>query len=164
MRRLHRKMETDKAEIPTVNSDSLPALKKSYTYQDNFYTPSNSEFYKSNPYSDLDQSKHEIRLLELRLVQHGQPIEVSFRTISLDLLETEKENNFTAISYAAGSYEETETMYVNGIRFNAFANLARALRQAAQAMERRNFRAILDLYGPIRSASINRTSRRDPIK
>ncbi|KAK3204088.1 hypothetical protein GRF29_106g1676540 [Pseudopithomyces chartarum] len=129
-------MDTDKAESPPASPDSPPAPTEEYTYQDNFYTPANSEFYKSNPYSHLDQSKHEIRLLELCPVQDGKPLEASLRTINLDSLETENDNNYTAISYAAGSYEETEVIYVNGIRFNAFANLARALRQAARAMEK----------------------------
>lgn len=129
-------MDTDKAESPPASPDSPPAPTEEYTYQDNFYTPANSEFYKSNPYSHLDQSKHEIRLLELCPVQDGKPLEASLRTIDLDSLETENDNNYTAISYAAGSYEETEVIYVNGIRFNAFANLARALRQAARAMEK----------------------------
>jgi hypothetical protein len=60
----------------------------------------------------------------------------SLITISLDDLEAQEEHNFIAISYAAGSYEETEAIYVNGTRFNAFANLARALRQAAQARQK----------------------------
>lgn len=32
---------------------------------DNFYTPTNQEFYTSSPYLDLDLSEHKIRLLGL---------------------------------------------------------------------------------------------------
>jgi hypothetical protein len=48
--------------------------------QDNFYTPSNREFYQSNPYSDLDFSKHEIRLLELLPVKDDKPLNVKLTT------------------------------------------------------------------------------------
>ncbi|KAF9699596.1 hypothetical protein EKO04_002513 [Ascochyta lentis] len=100
--------------------------------QDNFCSPANSEFYNSNPYSDLNRSKHEIRVLRLAPVQEGTPLSADLITISLKSLKAEN-HNFIAISYSAGSHIETEAMYVNGVRFNAFANLARALRQAVRA-------------------------------
>jgi hypothetical protein len=103
---------------------------------DNFCTPANPHFYRSKIYADLDRSKHEIRVLQLSPVQENTPMSASLKTISLNALEAQDDSTFIAISYAAGSYEETEVIYVNGTRFNAFANLARALRQAAQARQK----------------------------
>jgi hypothetical protein len=74
--------------------------------------------------------------LQLSPVQENIPMSASLKTISLNALEAQDDSTFIAISYAAGSYEETEVIYVNGRRFNAFANLARALRQVAQARQK----------------------------
>jgi Heterokaryon incompatibility protein (HET) len=52
------------------------------------------------------------------------------------LLTSGSTPSYCAISYFAGNHKETEVIFVNGIRFNAFANLARALRQIVQAKER----------------------------
>jgi len=101
---------------------------------DNFYTPSNREFYISNPYSNLDFSKHEIRLLELLPAKRDEPLSTKLGTPYL--LTSGSTPSYCAISYFAGDHKETEVIFVNGIRFNAFANLVRALRQIVQAKER----------------------------
>lgn len=96
---------------------------------DNFYSPSNREFYSSNQYSDLDASKQEIRLLELLAAQDDEPLKL---ILSSPVSLSPKHNtipSYCAISYFAGDHKETIKIFVNGIRFNAFANLAYALRQ-----------------------------------
>jgi hypothetical protein len=100
--------------------------------KDNFYTPFNRDFYAKNSYSNLDPSKHEIRLLELLPVTDGEPLEV--RLISPFFLPSDSTSRprYCAVSYFAGNHKETELVYVNGIHFNAFANLAHALRQIAR--------------------------------
>jgi hypothetical protein len=53
------KMDVDPTpDCPTAHADINHP-------EDNFYTPFNQEFYARNSYSNLDASKHEIRLLEL---------------------------------------------------------------------------------------------------
>ena len=102
--------------------------------QDNFYTPANQAFYASNPYSELDPSKRNIRLLEILHANDGTPLRLKLLApFSLSLGESPR---YCAISYFAGNHKETEVIYVDGIQFNAFANLAHALRQVATARER----------------------------
>jgi hypothetical protein len=103
--------------------------------EDNFYTPFNQEFYARNSYSNLDASKHEIRLLELLPVKDDEPL--SAKLISPFFLSSDSATRprYCAVSYFAGNHKETEVVHVNGIRFNAFANLAHALRQIARGAE-----------------------------
>lgn len=129
----HASYEARARAIPNSTSRSTHTTRN--PLQDNFCTPANSKFYESNPYSDLDHSNQEIRVLRLSAVQEGIPLNADLITISLESLEAE-DNNFVAISYSAGSHTETEAIYVNGVGFNAFANLARALRQVVRAMQR----------------------------
>lgn len=98
-----------------------------------FCTPANSEFYKSNPYSPLSHSTHEIRVLHLSPVEPSTPLSARLVTISLDDQEARDQSSFIAISYAAESYKDTEVIYFNGVPFNAFGNLDRALRQVLKA-------------------------------
>ena len=44
------------------------------TYQDDFFTPHNHDFYSNVQYNDLDPKKQEIRLLDLLPVEDDQPI------------------------------------------------------------------------------------------
>jgi hypothetical protein len=121
--------------FPCITSDRMSSSTGMDLSQDNFCTPSNSEFYKTNPYSDLDPSKREIRLLQLSPVEEGIPLHANLVTISLDSPDVE-DLSFVAISYAAGNHLETESIYIDGNLFNSFANLARALRQVAKARDK----------------------------
>ena len=103
--------------------------------QDNFYTPSNRDFYNSKPYSDLDHSRHEIRFLELLPVKNDGTLNAKLVTPYFLSSDTSTPPSYCAISYFAGNHKDTEVVFVNGIRFNAFANLARALRQIIQGRE-----------------------------
>ena len=113
-------------------SDQLIETCNSTLLQDNFYTPSNQEFYSSDPYSDLDVSKHEIRLLELLPVNPDEPLRAKLITPCFLSSDAVSPPSYCAISYFAGNHKDTEVIFVNEIRFNAFANLARALRQIVQ--------------------------------
>jgi hypothetical protein len=48
-----------------------------HSSQDNFYTLANHEFYRSKPYSDLDRTAQEIRLLQLILVEDDTPLPIT---------------------------------------------------------------------------------------
>jgi hypothetical protein len=105
--------------------------------EDNFYTPANQDFYSSNPYSDLDPSRHEIRLLELLPAKDDEPLRANLLTKCFLSGDDGEPPSYCAISYFAGNHKDTEVVYVNGVRFNAFTNLSHALRQVLKARERR---------------------------
>jgi len=108
--------------------------------EDNFFTPVNHEFYDRSPYSELDPTRHEIRLLELLPANASEPLQVKLLTSFFLLSNDVEAPNYLAISYFAGNHKETEIVYVDGVRFNAFANLARALRQVIHAREKADFK------------------------
>ncbi|KAJ3533229.1 hypothetical protein NM208_g8078 [Fusarium decemcellulare] len=98
----------------------------------NFYTPDNSAFYSRLPYLDLDPADNCIHLL--RIKPPTAPDLSKTEQIECDLLDNISLDSitgrYTALSYCAGSPHDTEIVLVNGIPFNAFANLGHALRQA----------------------------------
>jgi hypothetical protein len=98
---------------------------------DSFYSPQNHTFYNSFEYAILKPSDLHIRLL--RIYPH-EANEDDNATIKCDLIDDvslkEYTGKFTTISYCAGNSKNTETVLVNGVQFNAFANLGHALRQA----------------------------------
>lgn len=98
----------------------------------NFYTPENSEFYSRFAYSDLNPESNSIRLL--RIKPPASPENVKAEMIQCDLLDNISLDSiwgkYTTISYCAGDPNDVETVIVNGLPFNAFANLGHALRQA----------------------------------
>jgi hypothetical protein len=98
---------------------------------DNFYTPGNREFYDSFKYADLPKNQHRIRLIRIHPLAPGAD---DSTTIQCDLLDDislqEYTEKFTTVSYCAGDPKKTETILIDGLSFNAFANLGHALRQA----------------------------------
>ncbi|KAF4462031.1 heterokaryon incompatibility [Fusarium albosuccineum] len=98
----------------------------------NFYTPENSAFYSRFRYSDLDPDSECIRLL--RIKPPKTPDLIKMEEIKCDLLDNISlgsiRGKYTTLSYCAGSPHDIETVVINGIPFNAFANLGHALRQA----------------------------------
>ncbi|KAF5006646.1 hypothetical protein FDECE_6980 [Fusarium decemcellulare] len=100
--------------------------------QVNFYTPENSDFYSRFGYSDLDPASNCIRLLRIKppttpdLIKTEQIECDLLNDISLDSIR----GKYTTLSYCAASPHDIEIVLVNGIPFNAFANLGHALRQA----------------------------------
>jgi hypothetical protein len=118
--------DTDKV-VPA----SLLEAEKPEAQYDSFYSPQNHTFYNSFEYAILKPSDLHIRLL--RIYPH-EANEDDNATIKCDLIDDvsleEYTGKFTTISYCAGDPKNTETVLVNGVQFNAFANLGHALRQA----------------------------------
>lgn len=92
---------------------------------DNFYSPTNFEFYAREPYDALEKSSHTIRLLTVKKDECGE-LQYTLRD-SVPL--TEADGAYTAISYCAGDPKKTRSLLVNGLRFNAFTNLAHAIEE-----------------------------------
>jgi hypothetical protein len=118
----------DTSEIASASQFEAEELKTKY---DSFYTLSNLSFYDSFQYRTLNPADRRIRL---RRVHPHEAIEDDNATIKCDLIDDvfldEYTGRFTTISYCAGDPHKTETVLVNGVCFNAFANLGHALRQA----------------------------------
>lgn len=98
---------------------------------DNFYTPQNRSFYANFEYPALNTDEHSIRLLRIRALKPCEALDTLVNCeIVHDVSLKDFTGRFTTISYCAGDPSNTETITVNGIQFQAFANLAHALRQA----------------------------------
>lgn len=93
---------------------------------DNFGSPANQAFYKSGVHRQLDNSQREIQLLAIDLDNKGKET-LEVRLLYKFPLQIVR-NNYCAISCVAGKHTITEAILVNGIPFNAFKGLARALR------------------------------------
>jgi hypothetical protein len=103
---------------------------------DSFYSPANDAFYMASPYSPLNLSRREIRLLKVSLRADVQPhLQSHIPTID-QYLECHIQNTtslsraageYCALSYVAGSPTETAPIPINGVMFNAFANLKHAI-------------------------------------
>ena len=104
----------------TTNKDLLTGIKK-----DNFYSPRNDHFYSRMPYLDLDEDYGEIRLLKVS-ASTGDPRLCYFELVDKVPIAS-VQGRYTALSYCAGSPEKTNAVLVNGLPFNAFANLEHAL-------------------------------------
>ncbi|KAE9373061.1 hypothetical protein N431DRAFT_557268 [Stipitochalara longipes BDJ] len=122
---------------------------------DNFYTPKNEEFYSKAPYFKLDETRHEIRLLKVyqekkpykqHIIDHPEwkeqsvPSDSKTRSIeprkqkpiiACELVDTTPlsrvDGTYHALSYCAGSPNNVSSILINGIFFNAFANLEHAI-------------------------------------
>jgi hypothetical protein len=119
---------------------------------DNFYTPENKEFYSKTPYYKLDETRREIRLLKVypekklydqHMIDHPEwnrepshilyPYDPRKREpiIACELVDTTPlsrvDGTYHALSYCAGSPKNVKSILVNGILFNAFANLEHAI-------------------------------------
>ena len=89
-----------------------------------FPTPKNEEFYASRPYSRLSRGSKTIRLLKVFPEDGTGSIKCSLLpAIHLDRVA----GKYSALSYCAGDPNNQDTILVNGIKFNAFANLRHAL-------------------------------------
>lgn len=98
--------------------------KASLPDHDVFGTPENKVFYASNPYSRLDVNRKEIRLLKI----HPDDGTGSIKCTLLPSIPLDQARSlYTALSYCAGDSTRTDIIVVNGIGFNAFANLRHAL-------------------------------------
>lgn len=92
--------------------------------KDTFYSPINYTFYKRQPYQSLNKIGKGVRLLQVTQAQLGA--ERVF-TLMDEVPLAGARNTYTAISYCAGDPFKTQSLLVNGIRFNAFANLGHAI-------------------------------------
>lgn len=112
-----------------TNDDAAPTDASS---TDNFFSPINYEFYKSFKYCSLDKSNRSIRLLHV-----SKDPDTGRRSFALteERSLSDARDTYTAISYCAGDAKNTRELLVNGIRFNAFANLARAIDETCHYRE-----------------------------
>ena len=120
--------------MATLNTDSIPQTASDSLCQDNFFTPNNHTFYSTIQYNNLDPTKQEIRLLELLPVEDDETIQIRIVT-GFVLSSEDTRPYYCAISYHAGNHADTTLIKVNGVDFNAFSNLARALRQVIEAQK-----------------------------
>jgi hypothetical protein len=105
------------------------------TVEDNFFSPRNIKFYSTkSPYFRLKDASRFARFLiheyddtdgETRVRTGSDRISLEF---SKSLSLTQAKVGYFALSYAAGSYQNTEMISVDGRDFNAFATLANGLR------------------------------------
>lgn len=86
-------------------------------------------------YQDLDESRSEIRLLEILSDAPDDMLECKLHTTSVDYRP-----QFTALSYVWGDPEDTEDILVNGSTTSITSNLASALRHV-----RRHWHAVFPL-------------------
>lgn len=108
-----------------LESNATPA--PSY---DNFYSPENVSFYESKPYVPLNRHRQEVR--QIRLLPGKRDDPVVCELLPPEPLETAR---YLAISYCAGDPNVTKRVTVNGLDFNAFANLEAALRKCRQDID-----------------------------
>jgi hypothetical protein len=104
--------------IPPVQGPAPPI--------DNFYSPANFAFYSHQPYKPLDRSGQTIRLLAVTKDESGQ----LQCTLGDGVPLADADGTYTAISYCAGDPKKTRSIKVNGVPFNASANLAHAIEEA----------------------------------
>ncbi|UPX09473.1 uncharacterized protein EKO05_0000162 [Ascochyta rabiei] len=102
------------------------------TKTDNFYSPVNHAFYAEHPYRSLDASKRGIRLLKVS--RNAMTGERNF-TLTEEIPLAVARDTYTAISYCAGDPKDTRKLLVNGLEFNAFASLARAIDETCHYCE-----------------------------
>jgi hypothetical protein len=118
----------DTSKIALTSQSGTEELEAKY---DNFYTPSNRTFYDRFQYATLNTADRRIRLLRIHAQETTEDNNATIECdLSDDVLLEEHTGRFTTISYCAGDPRQTETVLVNGVCFNAFANLGHAIRQA----------------------------------
>ena len=93
---------------------------------DIFCTPQNDAVPASSLYSELDVAQQEIRLVKLWPGTEDDVIECTLLS-GRPLLDLK--GRYTAPSYCAGSAKNTESIVLNDMPFNVFANLAHALKE-----------------------------------
>jgi hypothetical protein len=127
-----------------------PKIPREYTAEkdtdyDNFYTPANESFYTAQPYTRLNQKLKEFRLLrvfpkrpywqhyETRPnwdASHASRLDRNQCLIACEIEKTSLArigDNYATLSYCAGDPQKTAVVLVDGIPFNAFANLEHAI-------------------------------------
>ncbi|EEU41666.1 uncharacterized protein NECHADRAFT_87610 [Fusarium vanettenii 77-13-4] len=102
-------------ETPSGNSLSTQGI---------FATPENDSFHQLYTYSDLDSTAQDIRLIHVFQDEHCDLIQCEF--LPQSSLQ-EAIGSYHTLSYCAGDPLETETVLLQGIKFNVFANLKHAL-------------------------------------
>ena len=122
---------TDSLPIDTAGREPEPA-----PCYDNFYSPENRTFYAQKPYQPLSTSHRQLRLLKLLSPSISGEHPLSFQLLDQVPLEA-AQKKYTALSYCAGDPKKTVPILVNGITFNAFANLGLALQEAVAYWKRR---------------------------
>jgi heterokaryon incompatibility protein (HET) len=98
---------------------------------DNFYTPENKGYYKQRDFARLERTKscQQFRLLEIEPHQIFKSGTLSGKLLQpLDLAEYS--GQYSTISYWAGDPNETIPFIIDGVKFNAFANLGKILMEA----------------------------------
>jgi hypothetical protein len=101
---------------------------------DIFPTPKNDPFYATKPYSALDATEKEIRLLRILPADRSGDIKCTLLP-GRSLVQTK--GRYSALSYCAGDPKITSPILVNGVRFNAFANLRHALGEVRNFWDRK---------------------------
>jgi hypothetical protein len=102
------------------------------TQTDNFFSPINHDFYARQPYKHINEMSRSIRLLQV-----AKDPATGKRTFALteERPLSEAQDTYTAISYCASNSKDTSELLANGVRFNAFANLARAIEETCHYRE-----------------------------
>jgi hypothetical protein len=129
--------EPDK-ERPRNNTANENSVAVDSTPADNFFSPINHGFYAKQPYTPLNKTNRSIRLLQVsKDTATGNRIYTltEERSLNEGSLFTNACNTYTAISYCAGDPKDTRELLINGIKFNAFANLARAIHETCHYLE-----------------------------
>jgi hypothetical protein len=136
---LHLIFDTMSSLTAIVGDSSESEMERPPPTYDNFYTPSNREFYSSFQYTTLNPTERHFRLLRIHALGTNDN---QNSTITCDLLDDlpleDMKSRYTTISYCAGDPNRTEMILVNGFYFNAFANLGHALRQARYFWKKHN--------------------------
>lgn len=111
--------------------------------RDIFCTPKNDIFQAAKLYSPLNPGNSQIRLLRV-LPDHGDSI---FRCELLQNVSLQDvQGKYTAVSYCAGSAECIQSIVVDGVEFNVFANLGHALNNLGKFWKERNPERQLTLW------------------
>ena len=112
---------------------------------DSFYTPANGRFYLARPYTQLNQRLKEFRLLRVHPrkacwqhyctnptwdASHASGVDRDQGLLACEIEKTSLTrvgDNYITLSYCAGDPHKTGMILVDGIPFNAFANLEHAI-------------------------------------
>ncbi|KAL6904391.1 heterokaryon incompatibility domain-containing protein [Trichoderma evansii] len=118
--------------LSNMPSDA-PAATTSDAYK-HFYSPENAAFYNGNHYKLLDQTKKEIRLLQIDRTNQSTT-NLSFKLHQSISLDDSSKHLFIAISYRAGDPSQIVPIFIDGVQFNAFKPLTEALSRASQRLD-----------------------------
>lgn len=112
---------------------------------DSFCTPANQRFYSAKPYIELNQKLKELRLLRVFPkkpfrqhydkrptwdIGHASDLPKDQEVLACEIEKTSLArigDNYLTISYCAGDANKTALIIVDGVPFNAFANLEHAI-------------------------------------